>query len=151
MIHQMIRLPPAQVDLSGVAPSVDLLASYELIEVRPASRCRWKYNATMLLVMLHCVNQVPWGARVVQLSVLACRQDMLSARAVASALAGTSDQTHADGVAGRTVLLVGEAARQRAGILMETMRGCGCPPAIIAALVPKHLGATLKGAAERIR
>jgi hypothetical protein len=76
---------------------------------------------------------------------------MLSARAVPSALAGASDQTRADGVTGRTVLLIGAAARQRAGILMETMRSCGCQPAIVAALVTKHLGETLKGAAERIR
>ena len=77
---------------------------------------------------------------------------MLSARAVASALAGaSSNQTPSVGVAGRTVLLVGEAARQRAGTLIETMRSCGCQPAIVAALVPKHLGESLKGAAERVR
>ena len=78
-------------------------------------------------------------------------QDMLSARHVASALAGATDQGAAQSVPGRTVLLVGEAARQRACILVETMRACNCQPVIVAALVPKHLGETLKGAAERVR
>ncbi len=76
---------------------------------------------------------------------------MLSARHVARVMAGATDQSAAHSVPGRTVLLVGEAARQRAGVLVETMQACGCQPAIVAALVPKHLGETLKGTAERVR
>ena len=78
-------------------------------------------------------------------------QDMLSARHVVRAMAGAAEQSAAQSVSGRTVLLVGDAARQRAGVLVETMQACGCQPAIVAALVPKHLGETLKGAAERVR
>ncbi len=76
---------------------------------------------------------------------------MLSARHVARAMAGATDQSAEQSVPGRTVLLSGEAARQQAGVLVETMQACGCQPAIVAALVPKHLGETLKGAAERVR
>ena len=139
-----------QVDLSGVAPSVDLLASYELIEVRtlqclsPAAvstRSEVHSLATAEVICKHAKTRCP-----------ACHwQDMLSARAVASALAGAPDQSAPQSVPGRTVLLVGDAARQRAGVLVETMRACGCQPAVIAALVPKHLGEALKGAAERVR
>ena len=138
-------------DLSGVAPSIDLLASYEVIEVSPSE---W-FFAGVVNAAEHgtaCDLALAGRRRACPHDCPAYHwQDMLSARHLASALSGATDQGAAQSVPGRTVLLVGEAARQRAGTLVETMQACGCQPAIVAALVPKHLGESLKGAAERVR
>lgn len=55
------------------------------------------------------------------------------------------------GTPGRVVLLAGEAARQRAALLMRIMRQAGCQPAVVAALSGEHLSETLTRAVARVR
>lgn len=52
---------------------------------------------------------------------------------------------------GRTVLLVGEGARQRAALLMRTMHDSGCQPAVVAAVSEVHLAETLMAAVDIVR
>ena len=52
---------------------------------------------------------------------------------------------------GRTVLLVGEGARQRAALLMHTMQASSCQPAVVAAVSDIHLAERLAAAVSRVR
>ena len=52
---------------------------------------------------------------------------------------------------GRTVLLVGEGARQRAALLMHTMQASGCQPAVVAAVSDVHMAEPLMAAVDRVR